>query len=96
MKMLRLPCLIFMRSISVPNKLEIQEISKIVTITIPACRNIYICLTKIQKSIGQTNARLFIRLTIFYLQATRGLVFLLVEEIIYIIVSATYSIYLEK
>lgn len=80
----------------VPNKLEIQEISKIVTIPIPACCNIYICLAKIQKSIGQTNVRLFIRLTIFYLQATRGLVFILVEEIIYIIVSVTYAIYLEK
>lgn len=33
-----------------------------------------------KKSIGQTNAGLLIRLICFYLQALKGLIFLLVEE----------------
>lgn len=56
-----------------------------------------LCLAKTQKkSIGQTNARLFIRLTVFYLRACTRLILFLVEEIIYIIVSAAYALYLEN
>jgi hypothetical protein len=51
---------------------------------------------KHKKTIGQTNAALFIRLTVFYLRACTRLIFLFVEEIINIIVSAAYAFCLEN